>query len=115
MKRVIFVNAGGHMSLSAKAGSYVNMIDSLKDGLEISGHEVSVVNSLAEVTVKAFDKEADCVIFVTTGMLETARKFKAHYPELNVIVLVGEHPRNEVVVLSKMSLSARYLSLIILG
>lgn len=114
MKQVIFVNAGGYRSLSAQAGSYDNMISSLKDGLEVMGHKVSVVNSLAEATAKAVDQEVDYAIFVTTGMLETARKFKAQYPELNVIVLVGEYPKDEVLVMGKMNLSARALSLIIL-
>lgn len=105
MKKVVIVNAGGRLSLSAGKGDYDNIVESLLrqiDGFESSNH-CDVVNSVE--AARGLLNITDVVIFVTAGLLSEARRIKQSHPRIRVIVLTGLIPEDEVILLSKLWLT----------
>lgn len=101
MKRVVIVNAGGRLALSAERGDYDNLVESLQrliNGFESCQGEV--VNSV-EAARGLLDR-TDVVIFVTAGLLGEARRIKQSHSRIRVIVLTGLVPGDEVIILSKL-------------
>lgn len=120
-KKVIIVNAGGFGELSAKKGDYDGIIAPIKEALEEEQEssfgtgkekpaEVTVVKTLKEAEEKvAFGSlgYANVVVFITRGMLSEAKKIKATYPRVKVVVMTGLLPEDEVVLIDKTWLCSR--------
>ncbi len=108
MKRVLIVNAGGRLSLSAEAGSYDQTVENLQrqiNGLQrLDGTDEKIATVEVVESVEVAEKQsntANVIIFVTAGLLDAAQSIKSKHPHLRVIVFTGLIPEVEVIVLSK--------------
>ena len=105
-KRIVIVNAGGRLALSAEKGSYDDYVKILHEGIdsliekdENRRHKpVEVVKSTEEIGEL---QDGDTLIFVTLGMRRQAKMFKNRLPGLHVIVLTGLLPIAEIVIADK--------------
>ena len=109
MKQVVIVNAGGWGSLSAEKGDYDEFVGYLQRILDAAEEKVRErLEKAAEVHVVRSVKEAldildghGVLVFMTRGMLGEARRIKARYEKMVVVVLTGLIPSDEVIILSK--------------
>ncbi len=114
MRKVVIINAGERMSLSAEKGSYDSMVGSLKNIIDRIKQtsdekiEVEVLDSIdsGELGHTELDTDVLILIFVTAGMLRKAREIKARFPRIRVIVLTGLIPDDEVTLISKRCISS---------
>ncbi len=128
MQTVVIVNAGGWGGLSAEKGSYDAFVETLREIVDraerrsssFSGEttyrvaEAHVTRSVEEV-LKKLDGHG-VLVFVTRGMLGEARRIKREYPNIRVVVLTGDIPDDDVIVVSKRwILSNEQLERVILG
>lgn len=106
MKKIVFVNQGGWGRTKCSRGDYNNLIKLLCEAIEkmsnADGGKVAttkVVDNIDEALIKA--EEIDSLIFVSRSMISEARKVKKSYPWIDIIVLTGLIPEDEVILVSK--------------
>lgn len=115
-KRIVIVNAGSRLSLSAEKGSYDMLVENIKDGINNliqSDNDkkkeftpVEVVKSIEEIGSLQW---GDALIFVTLGMRYEAQKIKDKMPRVKVFVTTGLLPKDEVILLDKTLATAENL------
>jgi len=113
LKRVVIVNAGERMLLSAKKGSYDTYVNAFKRGVDNINEDtkekslapVEVVKSIKEVKLE----DVDVLIFVSLSMLLEAREIKKKFPHLKIMVATGLLPEGEVVIVDKSWLTPELL------
>lgn len=118
MDKVIIVRAGGYGELSAEAGSYDLLIESLKETIGFisenkrSPHEkveVQVVESVDQAKKSAMEMPLNysfAVLFLTRGLIEKAKNLKRELTAAGrkgrVVLLTGLFPKeDEIIILSK--------------
>ena len=110
ISRVVIVNAGGRMQLSAEAGDYDQTVDFLVRTLtglksvtppERNRAEAKVVTSVEDADMELQHGRVDVLIFMTLGLRHEAERIKTQYPKVKVIVLTGLLPDDEVVLVDK--------------
>lgn len=115
-KKVLIVNDGGWMTLSAEKGSYDNWVETIQASLsrllEKNGHSTNTY-SMEVVDAKGVQEHLSrrdlggvtAIIFVTRGMLDEAKRIVArHGRKVRVIVITADPPL-EPIILGKTWLS----------
>lgn len=112
MKTVVIVNAGGWGALSAEKGSYDHFVELLREivdaatvgvhGRDEKAAEVHVVRSVGEALEQLDGRAVQALVFVTRGMLDEARRIKHQRPKIRVVVLTGNIPDDDVIVVNKL-------------
>lgn len=126
MKKVVIVREGGWGDLDSKKGSYDTYIAFLKRTIESAEEkdiptgkmqkvaEVEIIDDLAMVSAR-LSGSIDTLIFLSRGMLYSARKIKETHPQLKIVVFTGLIPDEEIIIIDKgWSLNPKQIQKVIL-